>query len=392
MATKGRNLAAPAVADEPRNAVATAMERAAAAWLDALNPRQRIGAQLGSPLLPEVQVERLRWYYTPTDHGGLPLREQTARQQSLAIQLVASGLSAAGYTTVATVMGLENVLDHVEGWRAHWGRQRGRDPGLYWLRIFGDPGDIVWGWRFGGHHISLNNLVVDGAVASTTPCFIGADPATTSLLGGSLRPLGGIEDRARMLVRSLNPKQREKALLHESAVSDIVSGNRAQVRHGDAMMPMRDLWRGRFADPALDQLIDDIDRRAEESSGYTEADHAVLAISLPPKGISARDLDSGQRDKLRQLIALYTGRAPDPLADLHAARYATEPALNQTCFAWAGGTAHGDPHYYRIQGQDLLIEYDNTQRHANHAHSVWRDLNADFGLDSLAAHRQAHDH
>ncbi len=34
----------------------------------------------------------------------------------------------------------------------------------------------------------------------------------------------------------------------------------------------------------------------------------------------------------------------------------------------------------------LLIEYDNTQRNANHAHSVWRDPAADFGYDVLGAH------
>ena len=33
---------------------------------------------------------------------------------------------------------------------------------------------------------------------------------------------------------------------------------------------------------------------------------------------------------------------------------------------------------------------DNTQRDANHAHSVWRDPSADFGMDVLAAHRAAH--
>ncbi len=36
-------------------------------------------------------------------------------------------------------MGLENVLDQLEGWSVHWARQRGRDPGLYGLRIFGRP-------------------------------------------------------------------------------------------------------------------------------------------------------------------------------------------------------------------------------------------------------------
>jgi Protein of unknown function (DUF3500) len=51
----------------------------------------------------------------------------------------------------------------------------------------------------------------------------------------------------------------------------------------------------------------------------------------------------------------------------------------------------GAPHYYRLQGPRLLIEYDNTQRKANHAHSVWRDPSADFGLDVLGEHLAAHD-
>jgi len=36
------------------------------------------------------------------------------------------------------------------------------------------------------------------------------------------------------------------------------------------------------------------------------------------------------------------------------------------------------------------VEYDNTQRRANHAHSVWRDPESDFGHDVLAAHRATH--
>jgi hypothetical protein len=39
-----------------------------------------------------------------------------------------------------------------------------------------------------------------------------------------------------------------------------------------------------------------------------------------------------------------------------------------------------------------LVELDNTQNDANHVHSVWRDLAADFGRDALADHyrRQRH--
>jgi hypothetical protein len=72
------------------------------------------------------------------------------------MRLVATGLSLAGYTTVALVIGLENVLDRAERWTRDWGRERGRDPGLYYVAVFGLPDGDAWGWRFGGHHVSLN--------------------------------------------------------------------------------------------------------------------------------------------------------------------------------------------------------------------------------------------
>jgi hypothetical protein len=46
----------------------------------------------------------------------------------------------------------------------------------------------------------------------------------------------------------------------------------------------------------------------------------------------------------------------------------------------------GQPHYYRVQGPSFLIEYDNTQNDANHAHTVWRDFTGDFGDDLLREH------
>ncbi|MGI5461148.1 DUF3500 domain-containing protein [Streptomyces sp. CA-249302] len=392
MTTNGHNDPMPPAPAPGRERAAAAMTRAAATWLGTLSQEQRHFALYDSPLDPAAEEERLRWFYTPTDHGGLAVREQSAYQQSLAMQLVATGLSEAGYATVATVMGLENVLDQVEGWRISWGRERGRDPGLYWLRIFGRPGDPVWAWRFGGHHISLNNLIVADRLVSTTPCFIGADPAKTALLGGSLNALGGIEDQARQLARTLTAPQWRQALLHPSAVSDIVSGNRPHIRHGDTMMHMQDLWRGRFADPALTSLVDDIDRRAEADSGYTEDDHARVAITVPPKGISGRDLDEEQRRGLRRLLFLYTGRAPQDLATEYSAHYASDSVLDEIHFSWAGSLDAGEPHYYRLHGPNVLIEYDNTQRHANHAHSVWRDPACDFGLDVLAEHRARSEH
>ncbi len=70
----------------------------------------------------------------------------------------------------------------------------------------------------------------------------------------------------------------------------------------------------------------------------------------------------------------------------------TPESLDGVHFGWAGPLAAGEPHYYRIHGPDLLLEYDNTQRNANHAHSVWRRPESDFGYDVLAAHRSNHPH
>ena len=126
---------------------ASRMVAAAAAWLDALDPAQRAVAAGAAPSADAgSDAERRRWFYTPTDHGGLTLGAQRPVQQRLAHRLVASGLSVAGYNTVATIIGLDNVLDQVEGWSVDWGRERGRDPGLYYLRVFGEPGGAEpWG-------------------------------------------------------------------------------------------------------------------------------------------------------------------------------------------------------------------------------------------------------
>jgi hypothetical protein len=288
---------------------------------------------------------------------------------------------------VATIVGLDNVLDLVEGWRVDWGRERGRDPGLYYLRVFGEPGGAApWGWRFGGHHVSLNNLVADGLVRATTPCFFGADPASSPLLGPApLRPLAGAEDLARELVRSLDPDQAAQAVLLDRAPSDIVGGNRSLLSDGDQVIHLRDIWRGQFADPGLLDTVTRMGDGAEQASGYDAADHQRIALSLSPQGVPAAGLDAGQRDLLRALLATYLGRVPDGLAPAP-----DDAALDAVHLAWAGPTGQGEPHYYRLQGPRLLIEYDNTQRHANHAHSVWRDPAADFGYDVLGAHLAAH--
>ena len=58
-------------------------------------------------------------------------------------------------------------------------------------------------------------------------------------------------------------------------------------------------------------------------------------------------------------------------------------------FCWMGGTQPGQGCYWRAQGPTFVLEYDCTQDGANHVHTVWRDLERDFGGDLLRAHYEA---
>src|SRR5207245_8931120 len=96
-------------------------------------------------------------------------------------------------------------------------------------------------------------------------------------------------------------------------------------------------------------------------------------------------LNQSQRELLLSLIRAYVYRYRSEIAeaDLKAIHEAGPDKIH---FAWAGGLEPGQGHYYRIQGPSFMLEYDNTQDHANHIHSVWRDLNNDFGEDVLRKH------
>jgi len=366
------------------------MSAAALAWLETLTEEQRsVAVGAGPAADAERDAERRRWFYTPTDHGGLNLHEQRPAQQRRAMALLGTGTSRAGYVSAATVMGLENVLDHTEDFTIMFGRERGRDPGLYYLRVFGDPaGSAPWGWRFGGHHVSVSHLVVDGAVVASTPSFLGADPASSPLLGSLLRPLAGPEDIARELMRSLAAPLAERALLLPKAPGDIIGGNRTTLTEGDRVLSLVDIWRAPFHDPTQQAGLQKLSDAVDDGADLSGDEHAVLALTAAPKGLPAAELDAEQRELLRQLLSTYLDRVPEEISVM--GRYAEDAALDAVHFAWAGGVAPGEPHYYRLQGPRLLVEWDNTQRNVNHAHAAWRDPEADFGLDVLAAHTAAH--
>jgi hypothetical protein len=368
------------------SAVVERMASAASDFLAALAPDQRGKAVYDFP----DDAERRLWFYTPTDHGGLPLAEMEPLQQRAAQKLVATGLSFPGYVTASTIMGLENTLDAEEHWRisfdfgAREKPPRGRDPNLYFVSIFGEPGANLWGWRFGGHHISLSYTIAEGHIIAPTPTFFGTHPAEAPFAGaGALRPLGAVEDLARELLHALDDAQRSVAVISPAAPVDLVVGNRPAVEDGVLPRPLWEIFRALPDGTRLERSRTN-QTRMEQHLGVTPEHMEALRHGVP-KGLPAARMTAAQRQVLTALLRAYIDRMPEEIAEIEAAKY-TGDALNQIHFAWAGGAERRQPHYYRLQAPRLLVEYDNTQDNVNHVHSVWRDPEGDFGGDILARH------
>jgi hypothetical protein len=283
--------------------------------------------------LPFADDDTRRWLeYRPRPRPGVCLADMDRAAYKAAQQLLATALSTHAYAQAVTVMAVEEVLDRAEG------GHRERLATEYNVAVFGEPeADAFWGWRFEGHHISVTMTIKDGAVVPA-PLFLGLNPATVSYRGHPvLRPLALEEELARALVTGLAPVERDRAVIAHVAPADIFSGTRPR------------------------------------------------ASALEPAGLAVGALDTAGRARFDRLLDVYLDRLVPSLAEQESTRLRDA----ELSFAWAGGFEPGHGHYYRIQGPDLLIEYDNTQNGANHAHTVLRRPSSDFGDDVLAAHRLA---
>jgi hypothetical protein len=92
-----------------------------------------------------------------------------------------------------------------------------------------------------------------------------------------------------------------------------------------------------------------------------------------------------QEKLLMKLVTEYILRMPEDVADDRMNRIEKE-GKKHIHFAWAGFKEPGKPHYYRLHGPSFFVEYDNTQNNANHIHTVWRDIQDDWGEDLLKQH------
>jgi hypothetical protein len=321
--------------------------KAASAFLDALTDEQRSATSFA--------VDDPEWRKWMNQHfyvrQGVSFREMGEAQRQAAFALLAASLSARGLNMTRDVMRLNHTLAELNDDNFdEYGE------GLYWITVMGDPSSSEpWGWQLDGHHLAINYFVLGDQVVMS-PVFAGSEPA----LAESGRYAGTTvlqeeQDQGLALLGSLNDAQRHMAVVEASK-----DGN--------------------------------------NNVGEAFSDN----VDLEYVGIPGALMSSGQRMRLKDLIALYVGN----LRDEHAARRMEQVAahLDDTYFAWIGGSEDDSVYYYRIFSPVILIEFDH-QTPANlkhlypslpnrqHIHTVVRTPNGnDYGKDLLRQHYAEHPH
>lgn len=318
-------------ADDGSDKPGVAMATAAARLAELLPAEQRDKLHYGF-----ADPERLNWHFIPKDRNGVVLWDLFGEPRKAAEDLVKSGLSAAGYAKTLQVRSLEEVLYLFEGGEEAYRRDR-RHPHKYHLTIFGTPAATgTWGWRFEGHHMSLNFVIRDGVVVSSTPEMMGANPALIDAgPGRSLRILAAREDLARAILKACSDDQRKQMWISDKAPDDI---------------------RGAAAPQAV-------------------VDQAV--------GLRYADMSPDQQKMFRELLGEYLSVMPAQV--VRDRMQAIEKAgMADIRMGWWGDADVNKRHHYVIQGATFIIEYNNTQNDANHVHSIFRSLEGDFAVPAAA--------
>jgi hypothetical protein len=259
-------------------------------------------------------VDDIKWRKWMNQHfyarQGISFQEMTEGQRDLAFGLMRASLSVKGFELTRNIMRLNETLADLSDDHEFLGEW------LYFITIMGKPSATEpWGWQLDGHHAIINFFVLGDQVVMT-PHFFGSEPvrATTGKYKGVTILQQEQNDGLEML-RALPDVQRQKAILNFSK-----TGN----------------------------------------NNLTEAfkDNVILDYA----GIRAADLAAPARRRLVELVHLYVSN----MADGHARVKMDEVTkhLEDTCFAWIGGSQADSVFYYRVQSPVVLIEFDH-QRPAN---------------------------
>ncbi len=291
--------------------------------------------------------ERFNMNYVPITRKGPTFHDFNEAQKEAALNLLRASLGEEGFRKSQEIISLEKVLRIIENNdddKMPDGRPR-RDPLNYHFCIFGNPSATEpWGWRFEGHHLSLNFTSTESKISSATPTFFGTNPGIvkeTEFKGKEVLRMEAVLGFA--LINSMTESQLRTAVYSKEAPGDILSLTTQKT------------------------------------------------ANFEPYGISYPKLTETQRAIFGELLETYMENYEWQFATDFRNKIETA-GIDNLHFAWAGSLSPGAGHYYRIQGPMLLIEYDNTQNNANHVHVVVRDLTNDYGEDILLRHYQADHH
>jgi hypothetical protein len=320
---------------------------AAEKFLAALTDEQR-----HKTTFPVDDVEWRKWmnqsFYV---RQGVSFKEMSEPQREAAFGLLRASLSAKGLKLSQDIMKLNHTLGEL-----NHDNFVEYDEWLYWITVMGTPSAREpWGFQLDGHHLIINYFVLGDQVVMT-PAFFGSEPAYAAAgKYQGTRVMKPEQDAGLEFMKSLTPEQRTAATLRTSK-----TGN----------------------------------------DNLTEAfkDNVVLDYA----GVPVRTLSASQKRQLLSLISLYVHNMRDDQARVRIDE--VNARLDDTYFAWIGGTEPDSVFYYRIHSPVILIEFDH-QKPANlrhlypdapyreHIHAVVRTPNGnDYGKDLLRQHYAAHAH
>jgi hypothetical protein len=333
------------------SATAPAASSATQATARIVSAAQALVASLDDAGRTKVQFpfegpQKTRWSNLPSgifERQGLRLADLTPPQRTAVTNLLTAALSRDGYRKVTEIMKGDEVLRTGQGARGGGGGGSGRAGGggrggpafgedEYYLAFLGTPSATTpWMLQFGGHHLAIN-LTMAGSQASMTPSLPAAQPATYTIEGREIRPLGKENDKAFALINALDAPLQKQAIL-PYRVSDLVLG------------------------PGQDGRV------------------------IQPEGLRASALPPAQQTMLLEIIREWAGIVTDAFAEPRMAEIRAN--LPQTHFAWSGPTTNGSVAYFRIQGPTLVIEYA-PQNSVDHIHTIYRDPTNDYGAKIVA--------
>ena len=284
---------------------------------------------------------------------GISLELMNPVQREAALAVLRASLSSGGFDTARKIMTVNQVLADMTGDTEGLGEWK------YHFSLFGVPSmDEPWGWQLQGHHLIINFFILGDQVV-ISPAFMGAEPSHVD--HGPHAGLHVFEEEERgglALINALSSSQRSQAVLYRSMLS------------ADLPPPRRHPQDGRHVGGAFQ-------------------DNRIV----PYEGISCESLTLGQRNALRHLLKVHLGRLRPGHAEIHEADVWKH--LQETRFAWIGGSEPGDAFYYKIQSPVILIEFDhhkgvfldNEEPENFHPHVVMRTPNGnDYGRDLLRQH------